>query len=215
MHACMHAPSHACQNASAYMSMNVCLQTDLKSLTPSVQVSRFPLPSSQNVHPAQRMTFTPDGSRLVVGTSAGTLEIWDISGDKGSLLQTLPLNSEGKTGYVVFTQSFNPLCSIWCMRQRHRTAIWFCLLLLLGPPRGSVQCSLEPIFFDGTLHHPAQMCWCQEICSWVGDLLSALVPCPHESSYWSASFLLPADSVSLLTFLQIGVASPMPDPLPF
>ncbi|XP_076471280.1 LOW QUALITY PROTEIN: U3 small nucleolar RNA-associated protein 4 homolog [Babylonia areolata] len=69
--------------------------TEIESLAPKVELARVSLPLSHNQHPAQRLAITPDNRWLVAATSASSLQIWDVSGDKGTLLHTvLPESSE-------------------------------------------------------------------------------------------------------------------------
>ena len=58
-------------------------------MTPSVAVTRLALPARHNTQAAQRLAVTPDNGRLVVATSAGSLQVWDVSGAAGSLLHTV------------------------------------------------------------------------------------------------------------------------------
>ncbi|KAL8589980.1 hypothetical protein ACOMHN_007006 [Nucella lapillus] len=68
--------------------------TGLKSQTPQVELSRLRLRAA-NHHAAQRLAITPDGRRLVAATSAPSLQIWDVSGEEGTLVYTvLPEGSE-------------------------------------------------------------------------------------------------------------------------
>lgn len=72
------------------------MQKELNSVTPSVGVARLSLPARDNAQAAHRLAITPDNSRLVVATSAGSLQVWDISGGAGSLLHTVYPDGPGE-----------------------------------------------------------------------------------------------------------------------
>lgn len=72
------------------------MQKELNSVTPSVGVARLSLPARDNTQAAHRLAITPDNSRLVVATSAGSLQVWDISDGAGSLLHTVYPDGPGE-----------------------------------------------------------------------------------------------------------------------
>ena len=72
------------------------MQKELNSVTPSVGVARLSLLARDNTQAAHRLAITPDNSRLVVATSAGSLQVWDISDGAGSLLHTVYPDGPGE-----------------------------------------------------------------------------------------------------------------------
>ena len=72
------------------------MQKELNSVTPSVGVARLSLPARDNTQAAHRLAITPDNSWLVVATSAGSLQVWDISNGAGSLLHTVYPDGPGE-----------------------------------------------------------------------------------------------------------------------